>query len=351
MNESLRPTSDPTGTSEIRLIRQELITGNLLELEFDRDVVYANNTEMYQVSVNGRAIEGFTIACYFDNILSIRLPEAVEKPAEAKITVKIRDRSVRDVDGNDLAGGKIYDVAWNPYYTKFHVSKCGIVIKSCKEVKDETLRYAADAVDIMASKRPEIAAAMARMGADIALYPYTQHIFYIPEERESYDESSLNVEGFGGTDDLPTTALAAANVERDYEHALYPRNNILAHEFGHAFHLIGIRLGDPKLFKEIDDLYQKSVVAGGKWANSYAGTNRDEYFGQLTALWFAGLDEAQEWTGVLGPVNTRDELLEYDPDAYALLEKIYPDDQYFPPPWSKQDEINNYDIHGKPYAV
>ena len=156
------------------------------------------------------------------------------------------------------------------------------------------------------------------------------------------------MEGFGGTVELPTTALATANVERDREHAMYPDTNVMAHEFGHAFHLIGIKTADPELFDEIDATYEKVVLQEGKWANSYAGSNRDEYFGQLAAMWFNGQAETQTWNGVLGPVNTRDELKEYDPESYALLEKIFPADKYFASPWAKEDTVDNFDINGNP---
>ena len=197
-------------------------------------------------------------------------------------------------------------------------------------------------------EQPEIAEALVAAGADIALYPAEQNIYYIPEEREFYSPDALGVEGFGGTVELPTTALAAANVERDREHAMYPDTNVMAHEFGHAFHLIGIKTAAPALFDEIDATYEKVVLQEGKWANSYAGSNRDEYFGQLAALWFNGQAETQTWNGVLGPVNTRDELKEYDPESYALLEKIFPADKYFASPWAKEDTVDNFDINGNP---
>lgn len=343
-----QPDGDPTGEASVALVRQELIAPNLIELAFDRDVKYATNTETYQVTVNGKDVTEFTIPCYFDNILSIRLPESIGDPENASIQVKICNQYVRDEKDNYLEDGKTYEVSWNPYYTKSYTSECGITIKGCDLVKDSTLKYAADVTDIMASKHPEIAEALVAAGADIALYPAEQNIYYIPEEREFYSPDALGVEGFGGTVELPTTALAAANVERDREHAMYPDTNVMAHEFGHAFHLIGIKTAAPALFDEIDATYEKVVLQEGKWANSYAGSNRDEYFGQLAALWFNGQAETQTWNGVLGPVNTRDELKEYDPESYALLEKIFPADKYFASPWAKEDTVDNFDINGNP---
>ena len=49
--------------------------------------------------------------------------------------------------------------------------------------------------------------------------------------------------------------------------------------------------------------------------------------------------------GIRGPVNTREELAEYDPDAYALMAAVYPG-KSLPYPWrfTKDD----FDVHGRP---
>lgn len=343
------PNEDPTGEKEIQFVRQSLITNRDIELEFDRDVEYAANPETYVVTVNGETIDEIMVVSYFDKMVTLRIPEALEDPEAAKITVALANEYVRDEADNYMDTSMEYEVTYKPYYTKECVSECGVKIKACDLVSDETLQYAADVVDIMVSKRPDVAEALTSVGADIALYPKEQTIFYIPEHREFYDPNSLNVEGYGGTLEIPTTSLAAANIERDRQYALYPDNNVLAHEFGHAFHLIGINLADPELYQEIEDTYYK-VREKGLWEDTYTGVNVAEYFGQLSALWFEGLDESSDgtFTGVLSPVNTREELAEYDPDSYELMQKVYPDDQFFPSPWSKDDMKDNFDINGNP---
>jgi hypothetical protein len=294
-------------------------------------------------------VEGVEALCYFDKLVTLRLPEALEDPSSAVVTVSFANEYVRDEADNYMDTSVSYDVTYEPYYTKECMSQCGIKIKSCDLVSDDTLQYAADVVDIMVTKRPDIAEAMAGVGADIALYPKEQTIFYIPEFRDSYDPTNLDVEGYGGTLELPTTALAAANIERDRENAMYPDNNVLAHEFGHAFHLIGIELVDPDLYDKIEETYE-AAKEQGLWEDTYTGTDVYEYFGQLSALWFEGLDESDDgtFTGVLSPVNTREELAEYDPASYELMQEIYPDDLYFPSPWSENDKKDHFDINGNP---
>ncbi len=347
VNAEEKPQTDPTGEKEIEWIRQSLITGREIELEFDRDVKYTEDPKTYEVVVNGDAIEEVSVISYFDNMVTLRLPKEIEDPEHAVIEVSVTDESVRDEEDNYMDTEKTYEVSYQLYYTKEYTSKCGIKIKACDLVEDNTLKYTADVVDIMASKRPEVAEALVSAGADIALYPKEQNIYYIPEHREFYDPEAMTIEGFGGTLEIPTTSLAAANIERDREYAQYPDANVLAHEFGHAFHLIGIKLADPELFDEIQKTYDQ-VVEEGLWQNTYLISSVEEYFGQLSACWFEGLDESSDgsFNGVLAPVNTREELKEYDKASYELLQKIYPDDVYFGSPWSKEEAKDHFDIEG-----
>lgn len=89
--------------------------------------------------------------------------------------------------------------------------------------------------------------------------------------------------------------------------------NILYHELGHLAQgwaidhvdYIGIRL-----------LFQAALDAG-KYRNTYAGTNSNEYFAEATQAYFLSGD----------PSGARDRewLARYDPDLYALLARIYGD--------------------------
>ena len=52
-----------------------------------------------------------------------------------------------------------------------------------------------------------------------------------------------------------------------------------------------------------------------------------------------------KWDGIRGPVNTREELRMYDPMAYALMKKLYPD-ALLPAPWDHN--VDRFDISGAP---
>ena len=54
---------------------------------------------------------------------------------------------------------------------------------------------------------------------------------------------------------------------------------------------------------------------------SYAGSNVDEFFAELT-MWYFGTHGDTRMTGPK-PENGREGLKEYDPEAYALMDDFY----------------------------
>lgn len=343
------PTSAPKGSKTVKLTRQSLINKTDIELVFNRDVKYCKNVEDYVVTVNGKTIKNVSIVAYFDKMVTLHLPKAVKNVKKDKIKVKCVKNIIRDKKDNYINSKTVYQVTYKPYYTKFYTGKSGIKIKSCSLVSKSVLKYVSGVIDIMTEKHPEVQKAMVKAGADIAIFPKEQNIYYIPEFRNCYSPNALDVEGFGGTTSCPTTAIGEGNITRDASATLYPDNNLLAHEFGHAFHLVGIITADPALYQEIHDTYEK-VKAAGLWPHTYMISNEFEYFGQLSAMWFEGLDESSDGTfnGNIGPVNTREEVKKYDIDSYNLVKKIYSEDSYFSSPWAKEDVKDNFNIDGTP---
>jgi len=69
------------------------------------------------------------------------------------------------------------------------------------------------------------------------------------------------------------------------------------------------------------DEQHKRSLAKGLWQKSYAGSNPDEFFAELT-MWYFGTHGDMHMTG-LKPENGREGLKKYDPEAFALLEDFY----------------------------
>ena len=69
----------------------------------------------------------------------------------------------------------------------------------------------------------------------------------------------------------------------------------------------------------------QAAISAGKYADTYAASNAVEYFGEGVQDWYntnIGLDRPN---GVHNEINTRAELMEYDPGLYEILAEVLPD--------------------------
>ena len=245
----------------------------------------------------------------------------------------------------------VHQVSYEPYYRKFTTSKMGIRIKSGEKVSDRAHEAAAQMIDILLEKLPETADRMRELHAELAIYALDEDAYDIPEHRAGCLYMNRPVEGYGGIDENPVTSISEANILRVLEgphQTRYKQELILAHEFAHAIHLIGIKnLADQTLYCRSIEVYE-AAKAAGKWPGSYAISNFEEYFATLTTIWFNVMEEGKDgaWDGVRGPVNTREELKRYDTGAYEYFSQLYTARQ-LPYPW---DTVRNeYDIDGTKY--
>ena len=322
----------------------KLITDRLIELDWNQDVTGADEKASFQVMVNGQEAElndyGYNAgngALYFDQMTTLELKDV---PAEdAQITVQVVGNVTNEL--NEAADTEeVYTVEVAPFYTQFVQADCGITVKSSDAVEPSTLQAAADMVDVMLSERSDVAEKMIENGAELAVYGQGESAYSIPEHRATYDPDMYYVEGYGGMVGNPVASIYDANVLRllrqdsPNHYTSYENESVLVHEFGHSVHLLGVD-SIPELKEEFDAVYA-SAQAKNLWPNSYAISNREEYFATCTAIWFNAMSESNDgsWDGVRGPVNTREELQAYDVDMYNFLAKIYPETEAVSEAWA-----------------
>ena len=97
----------------------------------------------------------------------------------------------------------------------------------------------------------------------------------------------------------------------------YRGRDICLHEFSHNIRNHGI---PGELRNRLDEQYRRSL-AKGLWIKSYAGSNPDEFFAELT-MWYFGTHGDLHMTGSK-PENGSEGLKRYDPEAFALLDDFY----------------------------
>lgn len=255
---------------------------------------------------------------YYDQKTSIRLTDSisaiVQMSGEEKlqnstnlpdIRVTIKKNSVKDLEGNAVQETTVPVTEYHPFYQKMLMTDNGIKVLGSETARSEAVTKAKEMLEVILSNE-KVAKRMADAGCMMGIYGEGQIGYDIPEHRFTYDEKYLYVEGFGGTQ---LASIKDANVLRLTEGSYttgYPNESILTHEFGHTVKNYGLTEAQQKQWNAI---YNASI-ASGKWKNTYAGSNDDEYFATLSAMWFNAMDDTYDGKvdGVRGPINTRAEL-------------------------------------------
>jgi hypothetical protein len=130
--------------------------------------------------------------------------------------------------------------------------------------------------------------------------------------------------GFGAT----LAAPAALVPEEDV--LCYPTGDqstlgsISIHELAHTLHLVAMAQIDPLFNGRVEASYA-SAMAAGLWQQTYSTTDAREYFAQGMTAWFDAGCEASPANGTCNEVNTRAELITYDPPLAALVREVVGD--------------------------
>ncbi len=232
----------------------------------------------------------------------------------------------------------------DPYYKKYmnvngiHVCSSWRVPDSCYHALYITLKGLTDVLpkEVMKS----LTSRNTRVGV-MARYEGTTDI---PEHAGLARDTSINwdlrARGLGGTLRQPFSTCAEENILA-YQIDKYHAEDITIHEFAHTIHNVGISPVYPDFNKELSAAL-KAAVAAGRWKNTYAATNIEEYFAEGVQCWFNVNAEVpgNDGDGKHNQINTREELKRYDPTLYAILARFFPEQDF---QFSRHKKINIYD--------
>jgi alpha-glucosidase len=197
----------------------------------------------------------------------------------------------------------------------------GIPIKAHREVSDEALVAAYDRLATELEHLPAVAANLAAAGGELHIIGRNQVTTDLPEWR--HDKHVPLDEYNGLTRDQRTRGMGGLITSCGEENLLrlagdrYRGRDICIHEFAHNIQGRGI---PGSLRARFDEQYRKSLEKG-LWLNSYAGSNPNEYFAELT-MWYFGTRGDLGMSGPK-PENGPEGLRKYDPEAFALLDDFY----------------------------
>jgi hypothetical protein len=201
----------------------------------------------------------------------------------------------------------------------------GIPIKSHKVVPNEALYAAYDRLSMMFSnlipKQPFAISNLVARGAALHIIGRKQVTTDLPEWR--HDKGKKLAEYKGLTRDERTRGMGGRLTSCGEENLLklpndrYLGRDICLHEFSHSLLDNGCQRDIKQAFAE----QRRRSLAKGLWLKSYAGSNVDEFFAELT-MWYFGTHGDLNMTGPK-PANGPQGLKNYDPEAFTLIDDFY----------------------------
>ena len=197
----------------------------------------------------------------------------------------------------------------------------GIPIKAPAVVADRALYVAYDRIARQLKHLPMVASNLAASGVEVHIIGRHQVTSDLPEFRDlkgkplpEYHGETIDqrTRGMGGR----LTSVGEENLLKLKSDRYYGRD-ILVHEFAHAIRQYGVPLNVVEMFNE---QYRRSL-AKGLWKGSYAASNADEFFAELS-MWHFGTHGDLGMAGPK-PANGPEGLKQYDPQAYKLFDAFY----------------------------
>ena len=197
----------------------------------------------------------------------------------------------------------------------------GIPIKSHEVVSDKALEIAYAKLSMMMAHLPMIVSNLVAAKVELHIIGKDQVTTDLPEWRQ--DKGKHLEEYHGLTRDQRTRGMGGRLTSCGEENLLkldkdkYHGRDICLHEFAHAIRNYGMPAEVRDRFKQ---QYTNSL-SKGLWVKSYAGSNPDEYFAELT-MWYFGTHGDLTMEGPK-PENGPEGLKKYDPEAYKLFDDFY----------------------------
>ena len=209
----------------------------------------------------------------------------------------------------------------DPFYEQW-IDVEGLPVVASAKVNPYAVKEAAYLIRQMIGHRQDILQALAGNNVRFAVMAHDELTTQIPEHSDLQPDFywDRRARGLGPTPTRPATSCGEENL-LNYQGDPYSTENILVHEFSHAIHQMGLRTVDPSFDDRLKVAFE-AAVEKGLWKDTYAITNKAEYWAEGTQSWF---DTNRANDDQHNHVDTRDKLKEYDPALAALLTEVFGD--------------------------
>lgn len=228
---------------------------------------------------------------------------------------------------NDSVGIMYSDSLLQSFYAK-SLNADGIVIRSARVVDDQALIIAAGKIKMMLARVPKVTANLVMSKVELHIIGKNQNTSDLPEYQNekgiAYQDNGMetNIDkrtrGLGG----PTMASCGEeNLLRLPQDKYAGGYDICIHEFAHTLMASGL---DDNIRKKIRSRFN-NALATGLWKNSYAATNAEEYWAELSTWYFGFHGDYVRNNAFRTNLSASGAhwLKEYDKEGYKLLDSIY----------------------------
>ena len=215
-----------------------------------------------------------------------------------------------------------------PAFYKKYIETEGLYVTSSAKVSDEALLKACDIISLMLAKRPDVKAHMVKKGCHAMIIGKDEATCDLPEfahicnSPDSIAYWNWRARGFGGAPEDEFSASCGEENLLALPQDKYTGENILIHEFAHLMHMVGIVGVESNFNNRLEAMYQQAK-SKGLWENTYAISNKEEYFAECVQSFFNCNRYAEPTNGVHNSMNRRTKLKAYDPDMYRLLTEYF----------------------------
>ncbi|XP_066304114.1 uncharacterized protein [Branchiostoma lanceolatum] len=207
------------------------------------------------------------------------------------------------------------------FYQKY-LHAYGIPILSSSLLPDDALRRCCYDVLFMLADRRDLRDSYFNVYGRAAIMAESEVTLDIPEHSNMDPSFNTRARGLGGTVTFPVSTGAEENV-LCYQHDRLRVEDIFMHEFAHGVHNMAARIVIPDFNARLEAAYQ-DALANGRFANTYAADTVFEYWAEGVQSYFDVNHERDPPDGIHNHVNTREELMVYDPVLYNLVHEIFP---------------------------
>ena len=220
-----------------------------------------------------------------------------------------------------------------PDFYKQLITVDGYQIVASDRVSPFALKEAAYWVAAMMRHRPDVLASMRASGSRMSIIAWNEFTTDLPEwkwlgspEQDGAEAPGVSARdywdgrarGMGGSQTDPYCSCGEENLLA-YPDDPYAAECILIHEFAHNIHLRGMNQIDPTFDTRVEKVYREAI-GKGLWKGTYAAVNHHEYFAEGVQSWF---DNNRHDDHDHNHVDTRKELLQYDPGLAELCREVF----------------------------